>query len=149
MLERPRALRAALVLGALFALCGCVQRTCTDAPCTSGISVKIVGQFAENPATARACLGQACAVVPWPTRSACEEVEEEWRLTVCLQDDGSMITLAFAEGVRVSDGLEFELLVETSEGEALLHETESVRFTDSYPNGKHCAGRCQYANFRY
>ena len=70
-------------------------------------------------------------------------------MSVCLQDDGAMITLAFAEGVRLSDGVEFELLVESPEGEALLHETESVRFSDSYPNGKHCSGHCQYANYRY
>jgi len=112
--------------------------------------VKIVGQFAESPRAARACLDRVCAVVPWPMRgSACEEVERDWRLSVCLQDDGAMITLAFAEGARVSDGVEFELLVETAEGEALLHETESVRFSDSYPNGKHCPGHCQYANYRY
>jgi hypothetical protein len=141
-----------LALGAAFALVlsGCLQRACREAGCTSGISAKIVGEFAESPASVRACLGQACAVVPWPARGAsCEEVEAAWRLSVCLQDDGSMITLSFAEGDRVNDGAPFELLVETAEGEALLHETESVRFSDSYPNGKRCPGRCQYANFRY
>ena len=68
---------------------------------------------------------------------------------MCLQDDGSMITLALAEGVPVEEGAPFELLVETPEGEALLHETESVEFSDSYPNGKGCPGHCKYANFRY
>lgn len=150
MLERVRGGAAALVLGAAFSLAGCLQRTCTEAGCTSGISVKIVGQFAESPKAARACLDQACAVVPWPARgSSCEEVEGDWRLSVCLQDDGAMITLAFPEGVRVSDGALFELLVESPEGETLLHETESVRFRDSYPNGKRCPGHCRYANYRY
>lgn len=152
MAERYRERVAVLALGAAFALLpsSCLQRACREAGCTSGISAKIVGEFAESPASVRACLAEACAVVPWPARgSSCEEVEAEWRLSVCLQDDGSMTTLTFAEGVRVKDGAPFELLVETAEGEALLRETESVRFSDSYPNGKRCPGRCQYANFRY
>ena len=76
---RPPGLTSVLLgLGVVLGLFGCLQRTCTEAGCTSGISVKIVGQFAETPATARACLDRVCAVVPWPARG-CEEVERDWR----------------------------------------------------------------------
>jgi len=139
-----------LALGTSLSTSGCLQRTCTDAGCTSGISIKVVGQFQGSPAVVRACLNGQCVVVPWPGRtSSCEEVEADWRLSVCLQDDGSFITLAFAKDEGVSDGAKFELFVEDTAGEALLHESESVRFSDSYPNGKRCPGHCKYANYRY
>lgn len=128
----------------------CLQRTCTEAGCTSGISVKVVGQLSGGPALVRACLEGTCAVAPWPGRGpACEQVESDWRLSVCLDDDGAFITLAFAKDTGVSDGVRFELLVEDVEGQVLLHESESVKFSDSYPNGKRCPGHCKYANYRY
>jgi hypothetical protein len=128
----------------------CVQEACTEAGCTSGISVKVVGVFPVAPSRARACLDDVCAEVSWPAGgSSCEAVEADWRFSVCLQDDGSLLQAVFAEDARVSDGMRFELLIEDAEGEALLHESESVRFSDSYPNGKGCPGHCKYANYRY
>lgn len=138
------------LLGGALAAIGCTERACTDAGCTSGISVKVVGLFPGGAALVRACLDGACAEVPWPVRgSSCETVDVDWRVSVCLQDDGSFITLAFEEDAGAHDGTKFELVIEDAEGEALLHESESVRFSDSYPNGKRCPGHCKYANYRY
>lgn len=141
--------RLVVLAGALNAS-SCLHRTCTEAGCTSGISVKVVGQPAGDPAFVRACLEGTCAVAPWPARGAsCEAVQADWQLSVCLQDDGTFITLAFAHGASASDGVQFELFIEDPEGAALLHESERVAFSDSYPNGKRCPGHCKYANFRY
>jgi len=151
----PRANRSwRVVVGAVLITAAsapsCLQEACTEAPCTSGISVKVVGVFPDPPAHARVCLADACAEVQWPAgSSSCEAVEAEFRLSVCLQDDGSLIQAVFAEDARVSDGLRFELVIEDASGKALLHESESVRFSDSYPNGKRCPGHCKYANYRY
>lgn len=141
---------ACLLLGGALAVTGCSQSPCTDAACTSGISVKVVGLLPTSPALVRTCLDQSCTVVPWPMgSSSCEEVDARWHLSVCLQDDGSFITLAFGDEARARDGMKFELVFEDAEGEALLHESETVTFSDSYPNGKRCPGHCKYANFRY
>lgn len=144
------AVAVALGLGTLVSINGCLQQACTDAGCTSGISVKVVGTFAVVPARARVCVDDACVTAPWPTgASGCEAVAAEWRLSVCLQDDGSLIQVVFPDDARVADRADFELVVEDDEGGALLHESERVRFSHSYPNGKRCPGRCKYANYRY
>lgn len=144
-----RFVHASLLLAGALGAIGCSQHACTEAGCTSGISVKVVGQ-PTGATLVRACLDGECAVVPWPARGSwCEEVEEDWRLSVCLQDDGAFVTLAFAGDASARDGMKFEIVVEDAEGEALLDESESVSFSDSYPNGKRCPGHCKYANYRY
>ncbi len=157
-MRTPQAIRSwrlgvTLALSAPVWTPACLREACTDAGCTSGISVKVVGIFPVAPARARACLDELCAEVPWPAgASSCEAVEAveaDWRLSVCLQDDGSLIQAVFAEDTRVGDGMKFELIVEDGDGEALLHESERVTFSDSYPNGKRCPGNCKYANYRY
>ena len=140
---------ALTLMGALLAQVGCVERACPDPGCTSGISAKVVGDPGE-PASVRVCLDGTCAVAPWPSGgSSCEEVNMDWRLSVCLQDDGSMITIAFPADAHVEDGVEFELALQDAAGQTLLHETETVEFSDSYPKGKRCPGQCSYANYRY
>ncbi|HEU5075356.1 MAG TPA: hypothetical protein VFU02_14295 [Polyangiaceae bacterium] len=141
---------ALVALSGALGVTGCLQQTCSEAGCTSGLSVKVVGQPAGDPARVRACLDGTCAVVPWPARGAsCEAVQADWQQSVCLQDDGTFITLAFASDASVRDGMKFELFIEDPAGEALLHESEKVAFSDSYPNGKRCPGHCKYANYRY
>ena len=148
MLSCSRWLVALLTLGVAISTTGCLH--CTEAGCTSGISVKVVGQPAGAPALVRTCLDGECAEVPWPMGSSpCEEVKADWRLSVCLQDDGSMTTLAFAEDGNARDGVKFEFIIEDDAGVALVDKSESVTFSDSYPNGKQCPGHCKYANFRY
>ena len=138
------------MFAAALGMTSCLQRACTDAGCTSGISVKIVGVLPVEPALARMCLDDVCTDVPWPVGgSACETVESKWRSSLCLQDDGSFIQLIFRDDASARDGVKFELIVSDSEGNALLHEDENVRFSDSYPNGKRCPGHCKYANYRY
>jgi hypothetical protein len=137
----------AIALAVLFGARGCVQRACSDAGCSSGISAKIVGQPGV-PASVSVCFDGSCAVAPWPT-SRCEVVETDFSLSVCLQDDGSMIKLEFPADARVEDGMKFEIVMEDAAGETLLHESETVEFSDSYPNGKPCPGHCRYANYRY
>jgi len=140
---------ALTLVGALFGVPGCVQRACPEAGCASGISAKVSGQ-PGMPASVRVCLDGTCAVVPWPSGNPrCEEVETDWRVSVCLQDDGSITNLEFPADARVKDGVEFELVMEDAAGQTLLHESETVVFSDSYPKGKRCPGQCQYANYRY
>lgn len=137
----------AIALAVLFGARGCVQRACPDAGCSSGISAKIVGQPGA-PASVSVCLDGSCAVAPWPS-SRCEVVETDFRLSVCLQDDGSMITLEFPADAPVEDGIEFELVINDVAGQTLLEKSESVQFSESYPKGKRCPGYCRYANYRY
>ena len=149
MVSCSRWLVVLLTLGVAISATGCLQ-PCTEAGCTSGISVKVVGQPAGGPALVRACVGEMCAEVPWPTgASPCEEVRADWRLSVCVQDDGSMTRLAFPDDANTRDGLKFEFIIEDADGVALVDKSESVRFSDSYPNGKECPGHCKYANYRY
>lgn len=111
--------------------------------------MKVVGQL-EAPASVSVCLDGSCVVAPWPSGgSGCEEVKADWRLSVCLQDDGSMTTLAFPGESQVEDGVKFEIVMADAAGQTLLHESEIVEFSDSYPNGKRCPGHCRYANYRY
>jgi len=149
MRRHPSGFAIALAVTGALGVAGCVQRACAEAGCTSGISVKVVGQPGA-PASVSVCLDGTCAVAPWPSGGSwCEEVKTDWRLSVCLQDDGSMITLELPADAQVKDGVKFEIVMEDAAGQTLLHESETVEFHESYPNGKRCPGHCRYVNYRY
>ena len=60
-----------------------------------------------------------------------------------------MTTLAFPGESQVEDGVKFEIVMADAAGQTLLHESETVEFHESYPNGKRCPGHCRYVNYRY
>lgn len=139
----------ALSVALAVALTGCVRQVCSDASCDSGISAKVNGELPGADKRVTSCLDGDCLAVDWPLGSLCSSTQSETlELSVCLRDDGTIIRLLLAPQVA-TNGAVFEISVVDGDGSEVFHAGETVRYSNAYPNGEDCPGRCRYANFRY
>lgn len=147
--HRPWLVTLAPVLALALVSSHCVRRSCANASCDSGISVKVNGDLPGTDKQVTACLDGNCLEVAWPLGSPCASADGQGLyLSVCVQDGGAMIRLQLGSK-EPANGTPFELSIVDGDGAEVFHASETVRYTEAYPNGEDCPGRCRYANFRY